>query len=180
VKGEVVVNEDSFPIGVVQSSSINEYPVIFYYKDKSYSTQYTDSYVTNLITDYVALRQYEESGDFISEGLELSVTTSNSVTVAVGKAYIKGNLVELYYPYSTKITKEAEATYSVYLTYYGGIIVEKKAARTIPNSIFLGLVCRNNNKLYTISSKARSVTNSDLKLLQKKYQSNFDSLLDNY
>ena len=179
VKGEVVVNEDSFPIGVVQSSSINEYPVIFYYKDKSYSTQYTDSYVTNLITDYVALRQYEESGDFISEGLELSVTTSNSVTVAVGKAYIKGNLVELYYPYSTKITKETEATYSVYLTYYGGIIVEKKAARTIPNSIFLGLVCRNNNKLYTISSKARSVTNSDLKLLQKKYQSNFDSLLDN-
>ena len=36
VEGEVVVNEDSFPIGVVQGSSINEYPVIFYYKDKSY------------------------------------------------------------------------------------------------------------------------------------------------
>lgn len=178
-EGKVVVNEDSFPIGVVQGSSINEYPTIFYYKDKSYSTQYTDNYIINLLTDYVALRQYEESGDFISEGLELSVTTSNSITVTAGKAYIKGNLVELYYPYSTKVDKEVLATYSVYLTYYGGIVLEKASARNIPGSIFLGLVCRDDSNLYVIASKARSVTNSDLKLLQNKYQSNLNSLLDN-
>ena len=179
VEGKVVVNEDSFPLGVVQGNSINNYPAIFYYKDKSYSTQYTDNYIIKLLTDYVALRQYEESGDFISEGLELSVTTSNSITVAVGKAYIKGSLVELYYPYSTIISKETEAVYFVYLTYYGGIILEKANAKTILNSIFLGLVCRDSSTLYVINSKARSVTNSDLKLLQNKYQSNLNSLLDN-
>ena len=179
VKGEVVVNIDSFPIGVIQGSSINEYPTIFYYKDKSYSTQYTDSYITNLLTDYLALRRYEESGDFISEGLELSVTTSNSITIAAGKAYVKGNLIELYYPYSTKIDKEISATYSVYLTYYGGIFVEKANSRNIPNTIFLGIICRENSNLYVLSSNSRSVTNSDLNLLQQRYQFNFNSLLDN-
>lgn len=176
---EIVLNADSFPIAVVQGTSISQYPYIFYYKEEGYSLQYSNQYITSLITDYLAQRIYEEAGDFVAEGLELSITFKDTVTVNAGKAYIKGRLVELYYPSSFKIDKEVTSQYSVYLTYYGGLILEKAAPVNKPNSIFLGIIERINSKLQVLSTKARPVTNSDLKLLFNRNKLNTEIYLEN-
>jgi Domain of unknown function (DUF4815) len=176
---EIILNADSFPIAVIQGESISNYPYIFYYKEEGYSLQYSNQYVTSLITDYLAQRIYEESGDFIVEGLELGVSSVNTISVAAGKAYIKGRLVELYYPSSFKIDKEIIAQYSVYLTYYGGLVIEKAVPTSKPNNIELGIIERVNSKLQVLSTKARPVTNSDLKLLLKRSRLNQEIYLEN-
>lgn len=179
VSSEIVLNADSFPIAVVQGESISNYPYIFYYTDKGYSLQYSNQYITSLITDYLAQRIYEEAADFVAEGLELSITSFNTVSISAGKAYVKGRLVELYYPSSFNITKEVTAQYSVYLTYYGGLILEKAVPTSKSNSIFLGLIERVNSKLQVLSTKAKPVTNSDLKLLLSRNRLNQEIYLEN-
>jgi len=179
VSSEIILNADSFPIAVVQGESISNYPHIFYYKEEGYSLQYSNQYITSLITDYLAQRIYEEVGDFVAEGLELSITSINTVSITVGKAYINGRLVELYYPSSFKIDREVTVQYSVYLTYYGGLILEKAAPTSKFNSIFLGLIERVDSKLQVLSTKARPVTNSDLKLLLSRDKLNQEIYLEN-
>jgi hypothetical protein len=179
VSSEIVLNADSFPIAVIQGESISNYPYIFYYREKGYSLQYSNQYITSLITDYLAQRIYEEAGNFVAEGLELSITSINTVGINAGKAYINGRLVELYYPSSFNIVREVTAQYSVYLTYYGGLILQKAAPTSKPNSIFLGLIERVNSKLQVLSTKARPVTNSDLKLLFSRNKLNQEIYLEN-
>lgn len=176
---EIVLNVDSFPIAVVQGASISQYPYVFYYKEEGYSLQYSNQYITSLITDYLAQRIYEEAGDFVVEGLELAITSKDTITVNAGKSYIKGRLVELYYPSSFRIDKEVTSQYSVYLTYYGGLILEKAFPINKPNTIFLGVIERVNSKLQVLSTKARPVTNSDLKLLLNRNKLNTEIYLEN-
>jgi len=174
----LIINGDSFPIATIEGKSLSEYPYIFYYNSEGYSLQNDSQYITSLVADYLALRLYEESGNFIAEGLELSISTSNSITVAPGKAYIKGKLIKLSYPSSFKLSR-VDKTYFVYLTKYGGLIIENSITINKPDTIFLGMGQMLNGNLSVLSTKSKPVINSDLKLLRAKSLSNQNTLLDN-
>ena len=178
VSSELTLNQDSLPIAVIEGRGIGQYPYIFYFNKKGYSLQYDSEYVPKLIADYLALRAYEESGDFIAEGLDLTIASSNSVTITTGFAYIKGKKVDLCYPFSYVLPVEDIDVYSFYLTSFGGILVEKSLPLDKPNAIYLGLAQAESERYYTIPSKAIPLSNSDIKLLQARNILNQQTLFD--
>ena len=178
VSSELILSQDSYPIAVIEGRGIGQFPYIFYFTEDGYSLQYSENYVSSLITDYIALRVYEEAGNFIAEGLDLNISSTNSITISSGFAYINGRKIDLCYPFPYEFETIQSEVYSFYLTSFGGVIVENKPPTDKPNSILLGLVQFQNGKYHTIPSKARPLVNSDVKLLQERNKLNQQTLLN--
>ena len=175
ISTNLVLDQDSFPIAIAQGRGIGEYPYIFYYSPSGYSLQYDSNYIPGILADYLALRLYEESGDFIGEGLRLSISSSTSFTVSAGYAYIKGYKVDLCFPFSYNLPSYTSIPYSVYLTNYGAIIVDSNPPKSIENTILIGIVQYINNSYFSVPTNNRTLTNSDIELLISQSQTNQDN-----
>lgn len=169
--------QDGYPVALIEGQNFGQHPYIFYYNNKGYSLQYSDDYISSLLEDYIALRLYEESGDFIAEGLNISFSSSNHVSIFPGSAYIKGKLIKINNPYSYKI-KRSDTVISFYLNNLGYITYEPSYSKNKINHLYLGFIEKENSRYYSISSNNRALTNSDLKLIKNQTLFNRDNLIN--
>lgn len=179
ISTNLVIDQDSFPIGVILGRDIGEYPYIFYFTPSGYSLQYDSNYIPGVVSDYLALRLYEESGNFIATGLELAMSSSTSFTISSGEAYINGYSVKLPYPFSYNLPIGGYNLnpFSFYLTSSGTIVVNNSPPKEQYNSILIGIVQYNTSvgSYFSIGTKKRSLINSEVELLINQSKTNINN-----
>ncbi len=173
----LVKNQDSYPIAIVQGFGPTFLPSVFYYSEGGFTRQLDKQVIAASLKDKLAQRWFEESGNFVAKGLELSIVLGRYLAVAPGVAYIAGRRVEITYPYHFALTKlRSQSTYSlykVYLTIQGDIFVLDEDV--LPDNVFLlGTVQADveNLKYVTTNTTERSIPNSELRLLETNNRDN--------
>lgn len=179
---EYVVNGDAYPVAIVHGQGVATAPLVFYYENEGYSRNVSKEFLAPAIRQYLALHWYEESGDFIAQGLELSIEMGQYLTVAPGIAYILGNKIERLYSAHFSLPKIRRTTptntrYLIYLDLKGEveIVATEAIGVSIPDaSLLLGTIEIDSlyRRYYALSSKNRALLNADLKLLELTNQEN--------
>lgn len=98
---QIVINEDSYPIAVIQNKGPFIRPDIYYYSNHQLTKLYDPYFLSPKISNLVNLRWYEEHGDYISHGLEVR-HNKDILTINSGTAYIDGKRIHL--PFTSYIT----------------------------------------------------------------------------
>ncbi|MBD2201530.1 DUF4815 domain-containing protein [Calothrix sp. FACHB-1219] len=182
----VLVNKDSYPLGLVEGRGPIYPPYIYYYVSKGYSNLYKDSYLTPIITDYLALRWYEEAGNYIVNGLHLSIVSNRTVLITSGKAYLEGKPILYPTSFSYELPKilnsNIDNSYSFYLRHDGTILVITSKEFTFPldRSIYLGSIIPDKTirEYIAIPTDSRAISNSELILIDEYNKLNNRSLIE--
>ncbi len=183
----ITQNEDSYPIAIVHGQGIDTTPLVFYYENNGYSRNVSKEFLAPAIREYLAQRWYEESGDFIAKGFELSISAGTYVAISPGVVYLKGYKVEKNYTAYLELPKirsntDPNTRYIIYLTAKGEVemLATEKAGNNIPSGTFLlGTVEIDllRKKYHAVNSKNRAILNSDLLLLGEVNEASETKLL---
>lgn len=176
---KLVLNQDSYPIAIVQGFGASYIPSVFYYSEGGFSRQMDKAAIAAGLKAILARRWFEESGNFAAHGLEITINLNRYLAVSPGVAYILGRRVELTYGYHVALPKlrltqtPTAQIYKVYLTVTGDIFV--LSDNTVPeHSFLLGtvLVDHDNERYQIIPTLDRSIPNSDLRLISDQNHAN--------
>lgn len=137
-----------------------------------FSNSYT-SLTSSLIEEYLAQRFFEEAGNFILEGLEVSSRLS-SVLISPGSAYIQGYKIQMNNPQLVNITQPISF---IYLDKSSNIKVSSQTFCS-DTFIFIARVENVNNTLYLYPSEDRNILISELELLKNQNDKNEEELTE--
>jgi hypothetical protein len=189
VRYRLTLNEDSYPIAVIDNRPSGGAPDVLHYRPGKLTKVYDPNIIGQAISSRVSQRWYEENGDFIANGMEVSLDQeTRKLTINAGVAYIEG--VRVYLPYGSYLylpsfpsTPNTIFRYIILLNQQGTIeyYSEQDPTTYVPglphSTIDLATLEITNRTLIggqfkrdisLVLSKKRSLTNADLILLSEE------------
>lgn len=152
---QIVIDKDSYPIAIVNNLD-NKLPDITYYRNSKLTQSFNDRAISNRITKLISRRWFEEIGNFIAQGLEVSYDSeSKLLLIHPGVAYINGK--RIYLPYNKSIylnpslNERYFVRYLIVLNVVGQIIVLSEV----------------DNKNYTLDRKEDTIALGSLDIYKK-------------
>lgn len=170
-----------YPIAIIKPktpsfiSQVNDigdgYPDIVYYRNEELTQIFNQRILSTYIKKLIELRLYELAGNFIGEGMYLTVATYNSavcyIIISPGVAYINGVRIESNYPYKFKVNLTEDINnplvignqYLFYLTEKGTFEVKSTSSIDTnlidvpPSSLALGYILLENRIGLTLNYK---------------------------
>lgn len=186
---DTVINEDGWPLAFVDTFDVR--PVVYNFFEDSFQKDYLLTRLPKQIENTLFRVFYEQSGNFIANGLDLILDSisleSFKVRVHEGVAYINGRRVNVnftqHFSFSTTVFEETSYLYfyvdSRGLIFYRPYLMSKSSK----NWLCLGSVSRSTFGLSAVSSNNRAISNKELDHLEqmnKQLQQSYKEVALNY
>lgn len=181
---EIRINEDGYPLFIVDGQGSTKVPYIYYYYDNYFTTQYKDYLVAPPLRSKLELYTYEEYGDYIVRGLDCSISRDNYLLVSPGVAYINGKKVEVGYGFTYELslpsTFQEDDVFSLHLSDKGlfDLIQYKSyAIKNIPSTLKLADIHVDDSKYKITCTQNRAISNNELLTVIDLVENNEELLL---
>ena len=181
---EIRVNEDGYPLFILDGQGSTKMPYIYYYYDNYFTTQYKDYLVAPPLRSKLELYTYEEYGDYIVRGLDCNISRDNYLVVSPGVAYINGKKVEVGYGFTYELsltsTLQDDDVFSLYLSDKGlfDLIQYKSyAIRNVPSVLKIADIHVDESKYKITCTQNRAISNNELLTIIDLVENNEELLL---
>lgn len=115
---DITVNEDGYPLFILDGQGSLNFPYIYYYVDNYFTTQYRDYIVPPGIRSRLELYTYEEYGDYIVEGLDCRVSNNSYLSISPGIAYINGKKVVVGYGFNYPLPDKSRVDFDTVISLF--------------------------------------------------------------
>lgn len=156
------INGDGYPLLKVVLDPTSQYPKI---SPANQILSNSSSTLSNsLIEEFLAQRLFEEAGNFIVQGLELSSNSASTVLLSPGVSYIQGYKVGIFNPQIFNISAN---TSFIYLARDGKLSLTPQV-KDSSLFLFIGRIEKEAGNLVIFPSEERNILISELEVLKEQ------------